>query len=353
MKGRNTIKNYKNKIKHRLSALVVLTLLTTFLPTAPSYAYTTGANIIPLTQINDAAKISGWTERMNSKYQQGDYFTLMNANGDFYTINDGSSYNTSLYNDTVYWYSLSGIRNDIIRRDPSVPIFRDAYLQEMHQKGLLLFNNITLCFRYSGGYIDSRGNAFGVGINGSSGYISSKFMYGTEEKTMLPPTKQFKSLPYSSERLLGNSLPAGSITIKYDVNTMPQDSFLVSALGTRGRYDWYYTADRSAGMYLDLAASNIEVTILPDTSQVGKIYDTVQSIPTTLNNTVNQINNSLSNQPLALVYIPNNSQRIPQLAKLGLPSTITTDGIYKSSDGFKYKVVLYTPPTNVDQLNMT
>ena len=31
----------------------------------------------------------------------------------------------------------------------------------------------------------------------------------------------------------------------------------------------------------------------------------------------------------------------------------TISGIYKSSDGFKYKVVFYTPPSSVDQLNLT
>lgn len=342
----------KNKSIYKV---LILSLLTVVSSLSYSFAdYAPGVNVIPLSQIFDGAKTGGW-KPVNTMHNDttSKYFNAMSS----LAPNNAVSLTLREYN----FIDIAQLRTDLNKRDIGNPLFKDAYLQEMHQKGLLVYTKLNLTVRapqYYGNCYDYQGVSMAYGLYSNSPVISATGMYGATPFTFNATKQLFGSSFLSDSGLFirgyrDTLFPATSVTLQINMQQQSDMQALVGVAAGRYRYDSYHTSNQYLQMSIDLNTSSVEVVILPDTSQVGKIYDTVQSIPITLNNTVNQINTSLANQPLALVYIPNNAQRTTQLAKLGLATNITTDGIYKSSDGFKYKVVLYTPPTNVDQLNMT
>lgn len=80
----------------------------------------------------------------------------------------------------------------------------------------------------------------------------------------------------------------------------------------------------------------------------GRIEQSVQSIPDTLTNFTTQMNN----KPTQIVSVPKNNPG-PVLTKLGLPANLTTDGVYTTSFGTRVQINFYTPPNNIDQLNLS
>lgn len=100
------------------------------------------------------------------------------------------------------------------------------------------------------------------------------------------------------------------------------------------------------GSYVKIERNTSNATI--------QVQDVVNQLPVTLNNAVTNINTSLSNQILGTIQIAINSpQRTAILSQYGLASTITANGVYPSSQGGRYRVVFYSPPTNIDQLNLS
>lgn len=338
------MKTKQSKLGKKLLSLTIMltTLLTLFAPT--SYAYTVGSNTVSLSQVNDWAKTNRW---QNVKYELESIPNHPSGTFVEKCIND-SKVNT--YN----LYDLNILCNDILSKDPSKPVFRDAYLQEMHQKGLVQMHTLNLVIRtnaYTGNCYRQYGGVMHYALRTKGSVISSAVTHNGQPVQLQVPPKIHSNYSISWDTgylqpLYNVTFPESSVSMKINMDAVQEGDYLYAI--QQGRFyntNGYYSLS-DVPMYVDLNASTVEVTVLPDTSQVGQMYTTVQQLPTTLNT-------SLANQPLALVYIPNNAQRTTQLAKLGLATNITTDGIYKSSDGFKYKVVFYTPPSSVDQLNLT
>ena len=115
---------------------------------------------------------------------------------------------------------------------------------------------------------------------------------------------------------------------------------------------------------LDYSKATITFTILPDTTAVGRIESSVQTLPIILNNAVNNMNTnlntavssmntSLNNKVSGVIYVPRGNPGT-KLTDVGLTGTITTNGTYTTPDKTAtYRVVFYDPPTNIAQLNLS
>lgn len=220
-------------------------------------------------------------------------------------------------------------------------VFRHAQLREASEKGLLSYNRLRVA-----------GNGWVNPHTWGTSFItawSDRRITSAEISIPADYVKNYQTREYENGNKVDwftnpNNGSNQSVYCAFSINI---------ELGESGRLFTSGVYNSQPSKWFTASVTHVLVNIAPDTTAIGRVETTVQSIPTTLNNTVNQINTSLANQPLALVYIPNNAQRTTQLAKLGLATNLTVDDIYKSSDGFKYKVVFYTPTSSVDQLNLT
>lgn len=65
----------------------------------------------------------------------------------------------------------------------------------------------------------------------------------------------------------------------------------------------------------------------------------------------NNFNAKIDGKATELLYVSNSNKTI--LSQLGIPLTATSGGVYTTSGGVRVQVILYSPPTNLDQLSLS
>lgn len=104
--------------------------------------------------------------------------------------------------------------------------------------------------------------------------------------------------------------------------------------------------------------SYLNITVYPDLTSSGLAYyntevikDTVQSIPTTLNNQTNQVQSILNNKATQVIYVSKDNKS--SLTQLGIPLTAVNGGVYLTNGGVRVQVIFYDKPSNLEQLNLS
>ncbi len=112
--------------------------------------------------------------------------------------------------------------------------------------------------------------------------------------------------------------------------------------------DIFYSYDDGA----PTAASITAALQTPLNSQTTAINNNTNTQLASVSNTLNSnLSTKIDSKVSAVINVPKTDNSI--LTKYGISTTVTTDGIYLSSDGNRYKVVFYNLPTSISQLSLS